>query len=308
MSDSAADWQDFWATGGTGDAAWASQAHRDFLAQHWRGVFAGDANPALTIVDIGSGDGAALRYATRSVRIAIDIAPAAARAAAKASPGLIGVAADAAQLPLADRSVDVVVSQFGIEYAGVAAFAEATRVLKPWGAFSAVCHLRGGAIEAVCAHNARLLTALIDSGLAARASAALAASYRLQAEGRPPRDAAREGEFGAAFATVAQMLAQASNSPAKRAIEHFMAELSILSTRRMAYEPSEALTWITRMSNTLEAYLGRMNAMVRVALDQAQAEAICAMFRDNGFGAASAKPVHMTSEVTASAWLIEAKA
>lgn len=46
----------------------------------------------------------------------------------------------AAQLPYDDGAFDVVVSQFGIEYAGEKAFSEALRVLKPEGTLLVVCH------------------------------------------------------------------------------------------------------------------------------------------------------------------------
>lgn len=64
---------------------------------------------------------------------------------------------DAHALPFGDGSFDLVVSQFGLEYCGPAAWAEAVRVLAPGGRLLMVCHHAG---SAAVQHNARRLGAM----------------------------------------------------------------------------------------------------------------------------------------------------
>ena len=53
----------------------------------------------------------------------------------------------ATELPLPDSSFDFVVSQFGVEYAGIDAFIEAARLVKPGGQLSLLCHYQDGYID-----------------------------------------------------------------------------------------------------------------------------------------------------------------
>jgi SAM-dependent methyltransferase len=127
--DSAADtaqWGLFWRDAGIDGCTAAFPADaRAAIEDRWRALFAGaPANAA--VLDLGSGRGAVLAHARGAglTRLTgIDLA--------ELPPGDFDIrcGVDAAALPFADRSFAIVTSQFGVEYAGLAAAAgEAARV------------------------------------------------------------------------------------------------------------------------------------------------------------------------------------
>lgn len=117
------------------------------LAKSWLSFFTSLEQQPLTLVDIGTGNGALLELATRVPQsahwnmIGVD-------AASLTIPDSLQLPnvdfkenTPAESLPFDDQSVDVVISQFGIEYANVAkALSEVRRVLKPGGIFKAIMH------------------------------------------------------------------------------------------------------------------------------------------------------------------------
>lgn len=304
-------WHDYWAEGGAGDRVIAHGDERKALSSHWRSVFQDRTAGPATIIDIASGDGAAIKFAREHVGpsatlLAFDISPTAVKSAVDRIPGAHGAAADAARLPLANRSADVIVSQFGVEYAGEAAFAEAARVLKRDGVFSCVSHYRGGQIEAECAENERVLNALAQSQVILRARDALAASYA--ARPRAYADPSAERALRDAAQGLTNELPSAPNLAAKRAVSFFLGELAAMSVRRLAYEPNEALQWLDTHAASFASYAERMRSMRAAALDSRTVLRISEAFAAHGFGSFKAEPMRLDDGPAFAAWRIEARA
>lgn len=308
----AAHWQDYWANGGRGDIAIGAQTQRKFLAAHWRAIFSVRPQRSNSaIVDVAAGDGAALSIAKqcldedgrRARLLALDAAPAAIAAALKNIPGAIGAAADAASLPLADDSAALVVSQFGLEYAGLASFAEAARVLDKDGAFSAICHFQGGMIDSECAENARLLSLMRDYELMPTARAAFADFYA-----KSLACGEREERFRVAAQEFIGVLLVAPESAAKRFLTRIMNDLAHMNARRRAYEPQQILEWFDQTESMLALYLQRMESMRTAALSTDDVGQIAEMFAAAGYRAFDARPVSFVENGATAAWRIEAEA
>ncbi len=133
-----------------------------WLSDGWR-RFAAGLPPGARLIDLATGAGAVVAVIGRARRdlelLGVDSAELPA-----GRSGLMG-GVDCAALPFADGAFAAVTSQFGVEYAGDAALAEAARVLAPGGRLRFVVH--HAASRAVAHNRARhdAIAALGDAGL-----------------------------------------------------------------------------------------------------------------------------------------------
>jgi SAM-dependent methyltransferase len=307
----ASPWHEYWASGGDGERALGNPAQRSFLARHWCDLFARSASPGPIIVDIACGDGAIFGFAREQLQqtapgllIALDASDAAVRSAMRATEGVYGAASDACSIPLAAAAADLVVSQFGLEYAGAPAFAEAARILKPGGILSAICHFAQGGIYAECAKNLRLLDVFFQEGLAEHARESLASSYARRDAPALQNDA--ENKFQHAARRVASALEAAPASVAKTTLASALRDITTLGARRMAYDPTEALAYVDQLKASLSSYRERMRSMVNAALDQPAIDRIVETLASAGMINVAAEPIAFAADGPISAWRIQA--
>ena len=152
MSNTESDWSEYWENDSPkGEVFVTSQGEKHpALAEYWARTFQGQAR-GTKIIDLASGAGsvfACLPEDHGHELFAADISDVALTLLRERFPSAHTVACSAAKVPLDDESFDLVVSQFGIEYAGVEAFAEAARLLAEGGRLVALCHISGGHIDA----------------------------------------------------------------------------------------------------------------------------------------------------------------
>lgn len=132
-------WSQYWREGALhGCTTGFPEKARDFMDQAWAGVF-GTFDDGASILDVATGNGALLAHAGRSARdsgntfslTGIDLADIRAKdlLASQQISADIKSGIDASDLPFDDNSFDLVVSQFGLEYADFeVALKEAFRV------------------------------------------------------------------------------------------------------------------------------------------------------------------------------------
>ena len=134
------DWSEYWAKGFA--SSFAGQEYEGAIADHWYSTISELADGA-TVLDLCCGSGSIFRLIDSEQRrrlnlVGVDYA--------KLPPTdqndfkLIGET-NIEQLPFEDQSFDLVISQFGIEYADInRAIQEAQRVVKSKGRMSFICH------------------------------------------------------------------------------------------------------------------------------------------------------------------------
>ena len=78
---------------------------------------------------------------------------------------------------LVETRFDVIISQFGIEYAGLDAFAEIAPFLAPGGQLNMLCHIKDGAIYAEVEGHLQNIQKIHDTDYLSRAEALVRANF-----------------------------------------------------------------------------------------------------------------------------------
>ncbi len=174
-------WTRFWACG-TRMAYFDHSPMRDAIEDIWTEVAAAVA-PGARILDLGCGAGAALMALgvalSRSGGFAslsgVDLARLPAPAPELAQADLRGET-DICDLPYADHSFDLTLSQFGADTALPEALCEIRRVLRPGGRMTLLLHSREGPVWRDAAERLARLDAMFRPGAIVDASAVLASA------------------------------------------------------------------------------------------------------------------------------------
>jgi SAM-dependent methyltransferase len=296
------------------DAGARDLAPAHFWESFFEREFAGRSR--ASVLDVACGHGAVTGIAVAAARTAgielearcADYSQAAVDELCKRFPGVEGVACDAADMPWPDRHFDFVVSQFGIEYAGDAAFGEAARLVAEGGTLAALTHLQGGAIHAECADNYAVAAALRESRLMALARGAFEAGFDLMAGKISDADFQEaDKQLAPAVETAKGILRDKGPQAAGGLLANLYKDIGYMYTRMQNYVPDEVFAWFDGMTAELISYEGRMASMTRAAMDEVQVTAITDTLA--GFGLAVDAPQVLSLEESGkpAAWILVAR-
>lgn len=223
-------------------------------------------------------------------------------------PDVQGVACDASEIPYPDQHFDYVVSQFGIEYAGQAAFTEAARLVSRGGILCALIHLEDGAIHEECADNLAIAVTLRESRLMPLARNAFAAGFDLIA-GRIKDAQYQEAdkEFAPAVETVKDILRQKGPHAAGGLVANLFKDLGYMYSRMQNYVPDDVFNWIDGMTNELVSYEGRMGSMTRRAVDEPAIRAIADAISGMGCDVEDPQVLSLAESGKPAAWILQAR-
>ena len=167
----AASWETYWQ--GTGDVGAYSSGgvSHPAIQAFWDEFFrlAGQDYAAPRIVDIASGNGAVVERSRavlgteRSEVTSVDVSAAAIENIRSRFPEVHGIVADARSIPLDSAGFDIVTSQFGVEYAGVSAIEEATRLVAANGRLALLLHSKASSIHKECEESLDAIAQLRES-------------------------------------------------------------------------------------------------------------------------------------------------
>ena len=312
-------WSAFWSGAEAASEPVISGAKGAAFERFWADFFRGrfDSGRA-TMIDIACGAGPVSKQAAQMAEAAgfalsihcTDYSAAAVRGARSAVEGadIAGFVADAAALPLGDEICDFAVSQFGLEYAGTAAFSEAGRVVQAGGALAAIVHLKGGAIEEECAANLHIVLKAQEIGLLPRARETFDAGFEVLA-GRAPREKLQKADK--AFAPVAraakQLLETTPPGMARAFLERLYTDLGHMYQRMNAYAPEDIRAWIDRGEFELKAYEHRMASMIAAAQSESDMAGIVDRLKGGGLNAAPPKILNANAPLKPAAWALIAE-
>ena len=301
-------WQEFWSGAGADGANEVCTGAGEALDGFWRGrLDAAFKTGATSLVELACGAAPLARRAAELSEtplrlVCADISEAAIARLKEDFPAAEAVVADAADPGFDPQGFDLVLSQFGLEYAGEGAFAAAARLVAPGGALIAVAHLADGAVARECAANRGILAAFLDFDPLGLAAMLLAEESALDQN----EFKAREGEIIASFRSIEAALAEAPPGGGVAFIRRVMPDLAQLYNRRQAFAAEDAQAWLAGQKEAAQGYAARMSAMVEAALDEGAAERVRQALEQAGLRIETLAPISLKPDGEPAAWHIEA--
>ncbi len=313
------DWSNYW-QGRASDEALVGVGveHSEELATFWQGCFE-EQDSGVKILDMACGAGSVLRHADSAGYknlTGVDISKEAIATLETAIPNAKGVVVPVINTGLSNASYDMVVSQFGFEYAGsakqvLAAAGEMARLVAGGGQFTALCHIEGGGIELECSGHLAHIEAVENTGFIDAAKAVFTAAFKVDAQPGQDTMAAYQktveqlgGPRGALMAWIEKNRAV---SEIAELANHLLTGTADMFGRRKAFALSDITGWLDGMSSEINAYKGRMMSMKQAALSESDAGNILSVFEKNGFEVQSPEKLYMGGEDIPAAWILRAQ-
>ncbi len=287
-------------------------------ALYWESFFreAFERNPKPRLIDVACGNGAVTATAVAAAQDTganvdihcLDYSMAAVDELRKRFPEVEGVACDARGIPYLDGEFDIVVSQFGIEYAGREAFVEAARLVAAGGTLTALVHLADGAINKECADNLAVAVALRESQLMSLARDAFTAGFALIAGKIGDAEFQEfDKQLAPAVEVAKQILKDQGPLAAGGLLASLYRDIGHMYTRMQNYVPNEVFAWIDGMSDELVSYEGRMASMTRCALDESGIQEIAVTIGLAGFTVQTPEILSLVESGEPAAWILTAR-
>lgn len=311
-------WDAFWRAREKAVAQEDAGARDPAPARYWEAYFreAIERNPRARIMDIACGNGAVTAIAMAAAQDAganvdmhcVDYSMSAVDELCMRFPEVEGVACDARKIPYQDGEFDIVVSQFGIEYAGPEAFAEAARLVTTGGTMTALAHLADGAINRECADNLAVAVALREAQLMSLARDAFKSGFDLIAgKISEPEFQEADKRLAPAVEVAKQILKDKGPLAAGGLLANLYRDIGHMYTRMQNYVPGEIFAWFDGMSDELVSYEGRMASMTRCALDTPGIQSVAAGIRSLGFTVGPPDTLSLAESGSPAAWILTAR-
>lgn len=295
-------WSDYWQSDSAEGEVFvnAKGEKHPALETFWRGVF--ESVPAGSrVIDVASGAGSIYAHLPDDHGLelhASDISVEALDALAARMAGVETHTCSSADMPFDDRSFDAVVSQFGIEYAGIDAFAEAARLVGDGGMLAALVHVADGYIDGNNRAQLEAAVEIQDSGFIDEAIKLTRMAFR----GNPQALAAREKEFIPAVQKLEDIV---RNCP-QGVHAHLYAGFRKLYESRRQYDESDITDWLLGMQGEVGKTIDRLSRIREAALSEDDVQRVLSSLRDAGLEDATAEAFTTPGNDEPVAWNIAA--
>lgn len=267
---------------------------------------------APKIIDIASGNGAVVERALATFGdelpdfTCLDVSDAAIANIRDRFPGVDGIVTDVRAIPLDSGSFDVATSQFGVEYAGLAAIDEVARLPGTGGRLALLLHSQSSSIRRECAETLDAIAQLLESRFIPHAIEMFSAGFEaVRGADRAPYEAAAK-LLAPAIEVLETIMKQYGQHVAGDTIARLYNDVDKIHQRIQHYEPGEVLNWLKRMDGELDAYAGRMSSMRNCAIDNESFEQIVAGLRNRDYTIDRAEPLLIPDHDLPLAWALVA--
>jgi hypothetical protein len=276
-------WSQFWRSAGS---SLASEAVRlPVLHKLWAEILIKIPPPAdgAPLLELAAGSGSVSRHISKishlaaSTQLALD---ASVEALSELRCGEIAVAGDLHGLPFIQRSMHLITSQFGVEYAGLDGFASAFDCVSAGGYFAFVIHLSDGVIHEECVENSRLIGHFLESSFLPVAQGLINTSTGAQLS---PDHHQKAQMFRQTLSGVEQLLISATDGQAKDTLLQVYNAVADMVEAPRHYEAAVVDGWFSKTHAELAGYAQRMDQMCRSALSQQDRTAVTQLAEMRGF-------------------------
>jgi len=318
----AAHWDNYWqgrASHITGNAlVEVGIENNHALKKFWANTFS-QTSKSARIIDLACGAGSVLEHADKlgfTNLTGVDVSQKALDVMTKKIPAASGICAQVDNVPQADNSADLIVSQFGVEYAGSQAqlfdaFREMYRILKPSGEIVIVAHAKNSVIYEGCSgslKNAKTIEESLFLDIAKKTTLTL---YENRNQSNSANQQKLMEQLNQSAEPIMTWLREADRSQDEFAkfAYHILESSHKLITNHSAYSKIEALEWYTGIQAEIDAYTGRMSSMTKAALSELEIFDLIGKL-DSGQTRLTFSPLdklYFPPNKKLAAWIIEAK-
>lgn len=309
-SSRANEWEKHWSR--TSDtAAHASNAiHDRVIERYWLSSLNISTFKNKQVLDLAAGRGALLEIMIKyhSLQTAdgiqycsVDLSQTALQQIKLKYPTSEVVRADCAQLPFSTNSFDLVMSQFGIEYAGLDAFFECSRILKKSGRFMGISHYKHGALHRECVDNLEAVDLL--SNIEFFRYAQLAFHVKLAGDSD-----VQSKQLEMIFADILSRFSHAVSEQPKLVgglLLRLYNDTSYMYKNWDRFEAVAIIQWLDNMEEELNNYRARMASMNESALDEESLDQALIAFKTKGFNNIIRREISINKHTKPFAWSIE---
>jgi SAM-dependent methyltransferase len=305
-------WDRYWHGMKEGGQIGVGGANHPRLNQFWREYLSsiGTLSGPTKMMDIGSGDGAVVATAVDTLGddsldlTCLDISRHSVDLLRQRYPDVDGIVADALCIPLESGSFDLVTSQFGVEYAGTAAFGEAARLVAPGGQLALLVHHRSSIMYEDCSASLEAVEGLRACQFISRSMTLFETGFAsLQGADRRPYDSAAQ-DLLPAYRELERIMQRYGKHVAGDTLLRLYEDVDTIHQHMERYDPAEILQWLTRLDSELDVYARIMGAMRDAALTAPQFLAICAAVKNAGLTMQQALPLHGDEVGLPIAWVL----
>ncbi|NND59645.1 MAG: class I SAM-dependent methyltransferase [Gammaproteobacteria bacterium] len=284
----AASWSRYWQGGHKDTCFLAGQAFS--IREHWMSLFSSLPDNSR-IVDLATGNGAVALLAAEAARdngksfdiTGVDFARIQPDRVADNDPDLVSrvnFIADTPveNLPLADASQDVVVSQFGFEYSRTAdTINEISRVLVPGGRVRMLIHATDGAVSKASQGRLKRARDICARGQLVDLARALQPASTADYAGAR-KDDKNLARFRSRLSTARKKYAAA---PDDDVVHYVISYLTELVDRRLRVDPNDYRQAVANLQAEIKAYSLRLNAMTNAARSKKDMDTLVSQLQDS---------------------------
>ena len=225
----------------------------------------------------------------------------------RANSRCAGVVADAANNGLESASYDIVTSQYGVEYAGLDAVHDISRLVMPHGELAMLIHHRGGAIYAQCDASLKAIEKVQASEFVPKCRNMFAAGFAALKGGNRDDYTAAGKAFSPAVSAMESIMREYGNDVADTTILRLYRDVREIHANLQRYDDEDVLAWLDQMQDELVSYRRRMESMCSVAIDEKQFKAIRARIAEDDFEILRADVLAQSDRDLPLAWILVAK-